>query len=103
MELAEMAEHRLRSELDHARASRMVPAGRPRLDLQPVDRRATGFESRDGIGLGVEHADVTSIACPVAAGTVELRRAAPDTRRDAALFLRRVALIGARHLEQRDV
>ena len=81
----------------------MIPGRAARLDLQPVDRRAAGFERGDRIGLGVEHADGLRIAGPVAAGAFELRRAAADAGGDAALLLGRVALIGARHFEQSDV
>jgi len=40
----------------------MIPGRAAGLDLQPVDRRAAGFERRDRVGLGVEHTDRTGIA-----------------------------------------
>ena len=81
----------------------MIPGRAAGLDLQPVDRRAAASSAAMRIGLGVEHADVAGIARPVAARTFELRRSAANARGDAALLVRRVALIGARHLEQSDV
>ena len=49
--------HDLRPELDRAGAAGMIPGRAAGLDLQPVDRRAAGFERGDRVGLGVEHAD----------------------------------------------
>ena len=63
----------------------MIPVRPTGLDLQPVDRRADGFECGDRVGLRVENADRLGIAGPIAARAVELRRAAPDARRDATL------------------
>src|SRR5690606_36578930 len=102
-ELAERAEHDLRPELDRAGAAGVIPVRPAGLDLQLVDRRAAGFECRDGVGLGIEDADRRGIARPVPSLAFHMCAAAPHACRGAALVLRTVALIGARYLEQRHV
>ena len=98
-----MAEHEFRTEFYQAGAAGMIPVRRARLDLQPIDRRAAGFERCDRIGLGVEDADRGGVAVPVATAAGEPRGAAPHAGGDTALPLRRIVLIGAGNLEQRDV
>src|SRR5690606_41840273 len=66
MELPEGAEHDFRTELDRARAARMVPIRPTSLDLQFVYGRAAGFEHRKCVSLGVEDAYRFAIPGPVA-------------------------------------
>ena len=67
MQLAEMAEHVLRPDLDRAGAAGMEPGGPARHDLQRLHRRAGGSEHRERIGLGVEGVDLGRRA-PTSAG-----------------------------------
>ena len=62
MQLAEMAEHVLRADLDGAAAAGMEPGRPARHDLQRLRRRAGGGEHRERIGLGVEGIDLGRLA-----------------------------------------
>ena len=54
MQLAEMTEDVLRTDLDGAGSSGMQPAGTAGHDLQRLHRRPGGGQYREGIGLGIE-------------------------------------------------
>ena len=78
MQLAEMAEHVLRPDLDRAGAAGMKP-GRPAgHDLQRLRRRAGGGQHRERVGLGVEGVD-RARPCPTSGG--RCRSACASARR----------------------
>src|SRR5215831_11979524 len=103
MQLAEMAEHVLRPDLDRARAARMEPGWRARYGLQRLHRRAGGGERRIGVALGVEEVDLAGFAGPVAADARGLGERAAHASCGRDLLLRLVALEDLADLEQGDI
>ena len=104
MQLAEMAEHVLRPDLDGAAAAGMEP-GRPAgHDLQRLHRRAGGRQHGEGVGLGVEGVDRARRLLdqwrPMPLG---LGERAAHAGGGGELILRLVALEDLPDLEQRHV
>ncbi len=93
--------------LDRARPAGMVPGRPARLDLQVGGGEAAGFEHRQRIGLGVEDIDRAGRRpCPgsTRAGPGRRsRRCATDAAGNPALAVRTVALVSARHFEDRHI
>ena len=103
MQLAEIAEHVLRADLDRAAAAGMEPGRAARHDLQRLRRRAGRGEHRQRIGLGVEGVDLAWPRRPVPPAAGRAREPAPHAGRRGELVLRPVALEHLPDLEQRDV
>ena len=101
MQLAEMAEHVLRADLDRAAAAGMEPGRAARHDLQRLRRRAGRGENRERIGLGVERIDLAVALGPVAADAGGLSQRAAHAGRGGELVLRRVAAKHLADFEQR--
>ena len=103
MQLAEMAEHILRADLDGAAAAGMEPGRPARHHLQRLHRRAGGRQHGEGVGLGVEGVDRLGLARPVAADAGGLGERAAQAGGGGELILRLVALEDLPDLEQRHV
>ena len=102
MQLAEIAEHVLRADLDRAGTSRMQPGRAAGHDLQRLHRRAGRSQHRERIGLGIERIR-RGRAGPVPADALRRREAAAHAAGRDELILRPVALENLADLEQRDI
>ncbi len=85
MQLAEIAEHVLRADLDRARATGMQPSRSARHDLQRPHRGAGRRQGRERIGLGIEGIDLAGLARPMAAAPGGFCQRAPHARRGGQL------------------
>src|SRR5262245_64948014 len=103
MQLAEMPEHLLLSDLDRARASRMEPRRPARHDLQRLRLRAGGSEHGERVGFGIEGVDLAGRTRPMAPDAARLGKRAAHAARRGQLVLRTVAAKDLSDLEQRHV
>ena len=103
MQLAEMAEHVLRADLDRAGAAGMKPGRAAGHDLQRLRRRAGRHQHRERIGFGVEGVDLAVALAPMPADAGRFGQRAAHAGGGGELIGRRVAAKNLADFEQAGI